>query len=267
MAETVKKRRSSLSIALETFGPYELYMLVLSIFSIAILATDALVSLPESASDVLSYTDTGLCVLFLADFVRSWIRAPDRLRYFVRAGWLDLLSSVPTVDAFRLGRLSRIARIVRLLRALRSVRTIGSILTKKRRQSAFLAAALVSILLAVFASLAILQFETHPESNIKTAGDALWWAFATITTVGYGDRYPITLEGRLVAAVLMMVGVGLFGTLAGLMASWFLDSESDPNKSTLEALTQQVAELRAMIAASVTKSPGSGRPGQVPEGI
>ena len=246
-------RRSSLAIALEMFGPYELYMLVLSGFSILVLAADTLLTLPDSAHDVLTYTDAGMCVLFLADFVRSVIRAPDRLRYLVRGGWLDLASSIPTIDALRLGRLSRIARIIRLLRALRSTRTIGTIISHHRKQSALLAAALVSLLLAVFASLAILQFETDPESNIKTAGDALWWAFATITTVGYGDRYPVTLEGRLVASVLMAVGVGLFSTLAGLAASWFLDLGSEEGPDKVDALMVEVAQLRAMVEASLKR--------------
>ncbi len=253
MAEATAVRRSSLSIALEMFGPYELYMLVLSVFSIAVLAVEALLTLPESTHEVLSYTDAGLCVLFFCDFVRSLIRAPDRFRYLWKAGWLDLLSSIPTIDAFRLGRLSRIARIVRLLRAMRSVRTIGSIVTKKRRQSTILATALVSVLLAVFASLAILQFETGAQSNIGTGGDALWWSFATITGMSYGDFYPVTLEGRLVAGVLMVFGVALFSTLAGLMASWFLDSSSDGDAMSIDALTREVAELRAMLNASFTR--------------
>ena len=253
MSESTARRRNSLAVALEMFGPYELYMLILSILSIALLAADTLLPLTEPTHDVLSYADAALCVLFLADFVRSLVRGPDRLRYLVRGGWLDLLSSIPTVEALRLGRVSRIARIIRLLRAMRSVRSLGTIITRKRRQSTLLAAALVSILLAVFASLAILQFETHPDSNIKTGADALWWAFATITTVGYGDRYPVTLEGRLVASVLMAVGVGLFGTLAGLAASWFLDSSDDPDNEHLDALTREVAALRALIGASLSR--------------
>jgi voltage-gated potassium channel len=76
----------------------------------------------------------------------------------------------------------------------------------KRTESAFLAVALVAILLLIGSSISILQVETAPESNIKTADDALWWALSTITTVGYGDRYPVTPEGRFVAGLLMCAG-------------------------------------------------------------
>jgi voltage-gated potassium channel len=81
---------------------------------------------------------------------------------------------------------------------------------------------MVAILVMVTASVAVLQFETTDSANIKTAEDALWWAMTTMTTVGYGDRFPVTTEGRLVAAVLMCAGVGLFGTLSGLLAAWFV---------------------------------------------
>jgi len=64
-----------------------------------------------------------------------------------------------------------------------------------------------------------------PESNIKTAGDAIWWAFVTITTVGYGDRFPVTSAGRIIAAFLMITGVALFGTFTGFVAAWFMDGD------------------------------------------
>ena len=67
-----------------------------------------------------------------------------------------------------------------------------------------------------------MSFEDVPEANIKGVEDAIWWAFVTITTVGYGDRFPVTSEGRLIGALLMTAGVGLFGTFSGFVASWFL---------------------------------------------
>jgi voltage-gated potassium channel len=77
-------------------------------------------------------------------------------------------------------------------------------------------------LLIIFSSIAILQVEKDPASNIKSAEDAIWWAYVTITTVGYGDKYPVTTEGRVIAAVLMTAGVGLFGTFTAYVASWFV---------------------------------------------
>lgn len=243
---------SALSQVMTVVGPYELYMLVLSVFALTILAADTLLSLDASAHEVFALTDAGLCLLFFVDFVRSLMRAPRRVRYMLTAGWLDLISSIPAVGVLRLGRISRVARILRLLRAVRSVRTIGLIISRHRKESAILAATVVTVMLTVFASLAVLQFERHPDSNITTGGDALWWAFATITTVGYGDRFPVTLEGRLVAAMLMAAGVALFGTLSGLVASWFLHGDHAPMdepSGQIAQLSEQVAELRALLVA------------------
>lgn len=79
--------------------------------------------------------------------------------------------------------------------------------------------------MVLFSSIAILQVEDSPNSNIKSAEDAIWWSYVTITTVGYGDKYPVTTEGRLIAAVLMTAGVGLFGTFTGFLASWFVQEK------------------------------------------
>ncbi|WP_372171412.1 potassium channel family protein, partial [Vibrio sp. 10N.222.49.C9] len=96
-------------------------------------------------------------------------------------------------------------------------------LFRNRRSGTFSIVASVSVLVVIFGAIGILQFEKGlPDSNIHSAGDALWWSFVTITTVGYGDFYPVTTQGRLVAAILMTAGVGLFGTFTGLVANWFM---------------------------------------------
>jgi voltage-gated potassium channel len=90
-----------------------------------------------------------------------------------------------------------------------------------------------------FASTGILLVETSPDSNIRTAEDALWWAMTTITTVGYGDRFPVTNAGRIIASAMMLCGIGLFGSLSGVAASFFIgngngngDGDGEAAKST-----------------------------------
>ena len=152
------------------------------------------------------------------DFFVSVRRAPDRWKYLITWGWLDLLSSVPTIDVVRWGRAARVVRVFRVLRGLRATKIVSGLILHRRAENTFLAASLIAMLLIIFCSVAALHFEVDPDSNIKTAEDAIWWAFATIATVGYGDRYPVTSEGRFVAAILMSAGVGLFGTFSGFLA-------------------------------------------------
>jgi voltage-gated potassium channel len=83
----------------------------------------------------------------------------------------------------------------------------------------------------LFASVTILELEDTPDANIKTAEDAIWWAYATITTVGYGDKYPVTTGGRIIAAMLMTTGVGLFGTFTAYVSSWFVKGKLDQTVS------------------------------------
>lgn len=232
---------------IETKRPYVIFMLVLSILSLVALAISASPWLEDEQKVILQIADNVACLFFLLDFLQTLYRAPDRLSYLLRWGWLDLLSSMPMIDAFRLTRLARIFRILRLIRGIKATKILAQFIMNKRAESAFLAVALISLLLLVVSSIAILQFETLPSSNIKTAEDAVWWAITSITTVGYGDKFPVTSEGRVIAAVLMVSGVGLFGTLSGFIASWFLKpAESELNKD-VAILIVEVRELKALL--------------------
>ena len=116
-------------------------------------------------------------------------------------------------------------------------------LIRKRGRSAFLAASLVALLLVIFCSIAVLNVETGSDSNIKTPEDAIWWSFATITTVGYGDRFPVISEGRIVGAILMCSGVGLFGTFSAFLTSWFI-GPADGEKTETPSETSLMSEVR-----------------------
>lgn len=229
-------------------GPYLLLMLMLSLLSLAGLAAVATGRLEPQQARILNVADDFICGLFFLDFLLSLYRAPSRAAYFLRWGWLDLVSSIPMVDAFRIGRLARIFRIIRVIRGVKATKIIAEFVLRRRAESAFLAVALVSLLLVIFSSIAILQLETSPDANIKTASDALWWAMTTITTVGYGDRYPITTEGRLIATVLMVCGVGLFGTLSGFVASWFLKPNQEQRDAELGDVLEELRGLKALLA-------------------
>lgn len=248
---------------------YELVMLTLSLFAIGALAARTIIRLRPETADILEYADLVVCGVFFVDFLWSLWRAPSRKRYLATWGWLDLLSSVPAVDVLRWGRFGRVLRILRVVRGLKASKLLALMILRRRAENVFLAASLVAAMLIVFASIAILHFESDPESNIRSAEDALWWAFATITTVGYGDRFPVTPEGRMVAAILMCGGVGLFGTFSGFLASWFLSTDNsgdaglDSVRHELVALRDEVAKLRNIEATPPTPA-SVGDPSRLP---
>lgn len=233
-------------------GPYVLFMLVLSILSLVGLAVSTVGHLDGGQATILQVADNFVCALFFIDFLISMYRAPRKLSYFLRWGWIDLLSSIPMIDALRATRLVRVFRILRLVRGIKATKILAQFILNRRSESAFLAVSLVSLLLVVVASIAILQFEGGADSNIKTAEDAIWWAVTTITTVGYGDKFPVTSEGRVIASVLMVCGVGLFGTLSGFIASWFLKPQEDLRESEMSILLAEVREIRTQLQANST---------------
>lgn len=203
---------------------FQILIIILSVYVLGALFIDTVYTLPDEVSHILALVDDAICLIFLVDFFSRLYTAKNKLA-FMKWGWIDLLSSIPALDIFRAGRLIRLFRLIRILRAIRSTKLLVSYTFKNRKQGTFSAVAAISLLLVIFSSIAILNVETDPNSNIKTAEDALWWAFVTITTVGYGDKFPLTTEGRIIAAVLMTAGVGLFGTFTGFVASWFMEKK------------------------------------------
>ncbi len=158
-------------------------------------------------------------------------------------GWLDFLSSIPAVAFLRVARSARIFRIIKVLRAIRGARILSSMILKRKAENALYAMLMLSMIFVVLASLSVLQFEKATSgANIKTAEDALWWAVTTVTTVGYGDRYPVTREGRVIATFLMVVGVGLFGSLTGATASWFVSQKAQEEKEK-DIFEQKIAKV------------------------
>jgi voltage-gated potassium channel len=184
-------------------------------------------------------------VLFAADYAaRVWL-ARDRRRYFLRH-LLDLL--IVALPALRPLRLLRLVILFRVLNR-RAAATL--------RGRVPLYVTVSASTLVVCAALAVLDAERGAAgANIKSFGNALWWAVVTVTTVGYGDHFPVTLQGRFVAVGLMIGGVALIGVVTASFAAWFIDrvrDEEEENEAAtrrdLERLTAQVAELTAEVRA------------------
>jgi voltage-gated potassium channel len=244
--------KPSLTEAAKRLNPLEIVTLILSIYVLVALLIQSLVPLPPDAIVLLDWIDLFVCIVFLTDFFVRFRRAPSKLA-FLKWGWIDFVSSIPAVNIFRVGRVARIIRVVRVLRAFRSTKNLLVYLLRQRKTTSIAAIATISLVVIIFAAIAVLQFETSPDSNIKNAGDAFWWAFVTVTTVGYGDKFPLSLEGRIVACILMAVGVGLFGTFTGFIASLFVEPELTQDESAYERVLREIRSLDAKLSSLEAK--------------
>jgi voltage-gated potassium channel len=234
---------------------YQVFILILSVFAIVMMAFVAVAKVDSSTQTIIDCADAVVCLVFLVDFAATLMSAPNKLQYMATWGWLDLLSSLPAVDVARWGRAARMFRILRVLRAMRATRIMASLAIQHRARNAALAGVLLLILVVFSCSIAVLHFEDVEGGNIRTASDAMWWAATTVSTVGYGDFYPVTWEGRLVALLLMVTGVGSFGAIAAALASWFMQPTNAGGQAEIEKLAQEVRRLRELLDKS---SPHSG---------
>lgn len=228
------------------FGLWEVTILVLSVYVLGALLAQTLIGVSPEVNGLLDRLDGGVCILFLTDFVVRFRRAPSKFQ-FMKWGWVDLISSIPAYDFLRWGRVMRVIRIIRVLRAFRSVRHIVVFLYRQRTRNLALSSGLLALILVVASSIAILAFEGAANSTIRTSFDALWWAVSTMTTVGYGDTVPVTPEGKVVAMVLMVTGVGLFGVLTGLFARLFVEPEIKKEDADIVKLMEEMRLLREQV--------------------
>jgi voltage-gated potassium channel len=174
--------------------------------------------------------------LFVVDYAARLALSRDRAA-FVRGNLFDL-----AVVALPLLRPLRLLRLVTLLSVLN--RYAGGSL---RGRVAVYVAGATSLVLFV-ASLAVLDVERGTKgATITTFGDALWWAMTTVTTVGYGDRFPISAQGRFIAGGLMLAGIALLGIVTASLASWLIDKVREVEEHAQSATRADVAALTAEV--------------------
>jgi voltage-gated potassium channel len=243
---------------------YELFIGSLSVLSIVNLVLLWLFVANETIETVLYVINAIMMPIFLGDFFYRLYTAESRSGYFFRGfGWADLLSSLPFPQA-KILRLFRLWRVIRLFMEFGFTNLVHEFITH-RAENALLTVGFLVLCVIEFGSIAVIRAEsTAANANITTPSDALWWVYVTITTVGYGDRYPVTNWGRIVGIVVMTAGVGLFGTLSGYLAQTFLSpskqKEEEPQTNAgepkqqleeimrqLEAQEQATAELRSKL--------------------
>ncbi|MFN8497179.1 MAG: ion transporter [Anaerolineae bacterium] len=232
---------------------YEMFIAGLSILSIFNLFALWLWASSQTIQYVLGVMNAIFLPIFLGDFFWRLSKAESKSHYFFRGfGWADLISSLPLpqVKIFRVFRLWRVARIFIEF----GVRSLWRDFMRHRADNALLTVVFLVIIVIQFGAIGELYFEQYaPGGNINTASDAIWYVYVTITTVGYGDHYPVTNAGRFVGMLIMTAGVGLFGTLAGFLSTAFLsppkEKKEEPAPSEPTDPKTYVAEIRRMLEA------------------
>ncbi len=230
---------------------YEIFIGILSVLSIVNLVLLVAIN-NDSLDTVLFVMNAILSGIFLIDFTYRLLTAESKTGYFFRGfGWADLLASLP-FQQVKILRIFRLVRVFRLLRAY-GVKNVVRSLLRDRAGSALLTLLLMGILVEEFGSLWILHVEQFaPGANITSASDALWYTIVTISTVGYGDRYPVTNDGRVIGTLIIVVGVAIFGTFTGYLANLFLaPSKTPPAQQPAPVVDDahlKVGQLKALMA-------------------
>jgi voltage-gated potassium channel len=198
--------------------------------SLVLLLVPVFVALPTEYAALVVVFEWTLWLIFVAEFSWRWYIAVDR-SVFIRHNLIDLavvvLPIVPALRALRLVRLLRIGIV-----GARVVDQSDSIVKRSNVKYAALIAGLIVLLAA---TMAWHVEHTEPTATIHSLPDALWWAISTITTVGYGDKYPVTPEGKVVALTLMVIGIAIFGLVSATLASLFVEKEAEQDIETLRS--------------------------------
>lgn len=204
---------------------YELFMFMLSLLSLINLVLWFLVPI-EDLKNIFVIMGAVSGVFFLYDFLLRIFTAPSKSTYlFKNFGWADFLAAIP-FPQFNLFRALRAFKVYFFVRRLGG-KNVYKILRKQVANTALVSVFFVMFLVIEFGAIGVLYAERNAiDANITSANDAIWWAFVSITTVGYGDKFPVTDMGRIVGVVTLLVGVGLFGVVTGFVADKFVKSRS-----------------------------------------
>jgi voltage-gated potassium channel len=230
--------------------------------------------LPEGAKATLTWINVSISFILWGDFFFMLYRAQNK-RKFMRGdyGWLALLGSFPYLRSLRIIWFWLVLR-----KYGKKPRDLLAEISINRDAQGTLLLVLFIVLVVFQSAVVFILFYEAPiqESNIKTVSDAFWWAFTTVSTVGYGDKYPVTEGGRLVGLSLMIVGIALFSVVTGTLAQWFvrsntanadsisqhvesdsetleeikrlLDQQAALHRESLEQLNARIARLEAMLS-------------------
>ena len=227
----------------------EIPLILLGVIFLLSYTGQVLLSVDQETYDTLELLNILVWVVFAIDFGVRFLLVSNRFGWFARNLFDFLVIILPALRPLRLLRLATVVSIVH--------RTTGAAL----RVRILTLSGATAVLLIYVASLAVLDAE-RSEGTITTFGDALWWAIVTVTTVGYGDYFPVTATGKVIAVGLMAGGLVLVGIIVGTLSSWIVERVSADVEESVEdqleeirLLRDEVARLRESIESLSPKKP------------
>jgi voltage-gated potassium channel len=232
----------------------ELPLVLLALAMVPLILVPLLVHLPGSMDRGFVAADWFIWAVFAFEYVARLALTPTKWR-FVRHQWPDLLIvALPFLRPLRIVRSARALRLLRLGRLVSFLSEIGQEVPRLFARHGLHYALLISMTVVVSTAGLVHAVEEGHGGTINSFGDALWWAVTTVTTVGYGDKYPVTAAGRGIAAFLMLSGIALFGVLTANIAAFFVErtqeeTTRDPVVAKLDEVLERLAALEERLGA------------------
>ncbi len=208
---------------------------------------------PRTASGFWLWNERALLLLFSSEYLFRWAHANNRARYpFTLLAAIDLLAIVPSLLGLTVNlrslKLIRVLPLLWMFKLYRYNDALQRVMHGFRRvQHELAVVSFMAVIVLLASSVAMHEFEREAQPDkFGRLGDAVWWSFVTLTTVGYGDLYPVTAAGRLVAVITMLVGIGVLGTFLSLIGSSFLSTMRDGDTAIDSAQDDGSPDLRRL---------------------
>lgn len=175
----------------------------------------------------LNVFDTFVCVFFLGGFIQKYSLPENKSKFMKWGWWVDLLTCIPVSN----GAWIQYHNVLRLVRSVKCLKVIHDYFHEDKNSSKFVDCCVIGVAFICFAAIAVFNCEKNVDgANIKNLSDSLWWALATVTTIGYGDRFPVTDIGRFIAGFVMIGGVGLYASFTAFIVMRFQPSDDRIDK-------------------------------------
>lgn len=202
-------------------------MVFLSLISVFLLFFEVLSAHSPQQMRALDAADLVIAIIFFGEFWIRFFKAGDK-KLFLRKHWWELLASIPipstTTQALRGLNVLRLIRVIRLLRLLR-LKVVLAASSRFTEKTHLIYISVVAGLVLMSAALGFHYMEAGVNPNVHSLWDSFWWTVVTITTVGYGDIYPVTTGGRIIAIFLMLGGIACFSAITATISAYIISKQ------------------------------------------